>query len=51
VWDRMTYGYVIDFFDFHFNTWHFAIFNVADSAICVGAFMLFWHWMRAENKK
>lgn len=45
-WDRILYAHVIDFFDFHLGTWHFAIFNVADSAICVGAFMLFIGWWR-----
>lgn len=45
--DRIRFGYVIDFFNFHINDWHFAIFNVADSAICVGAFMLCWHWLRS----
>lgn len=34
--DRFWFGYVIDFFDFHINNWHFATFNIADSAICVG---------------
>lgn len=48
-WDRMLYGYVIDFLSFHWADWHFAIFNIADSAICVGAFMIFVHWLR-ENK-
>ena len=38
--DRLLQGYVIDFFDFHIQTWHFATFNVGDSAICVGAFLL-----------
>jgi signal peptidase II len=46
VWDRVLYGYVIDFFDFHMGHWHFAIFNVADSAICLGAVMLIWHWIK-----
>lgn len=45
-WDRMLYGHVIDFIDFHIGAWHFAIFNIADSAICVGAGMLFLHWAR-----
>ncbi len=45
-WDRVLYGYVIDFFDFHLGDWHFAIFNTADSAICVGAAMLLFHWIR-----
>lgn len=38
-YDRLTLGYVIDFFDFHLGNWHFATFNVADSAICVGVLM------------
>jgi signal peptidase II len=45
-WDRVLYGYVIDFFDFHLGDWHFAIFNVADSAIFIGAVMMLWHWAR-----
>src|SRR3990167_1301696 len=40
VLDRILYGYVIDFLDFHIGRWHFAIFNLADSAICLGAFIL-----------
>lgn len=35
--DRVLYGYVIDFLDFHWRGWHFPAFNVADSAITVGA--------------
>lgn len=35
--DRVLYGYVIDFLDFHWHGWHFPAFNVADSAITVGA--------------
>ena len=38
--DRLHQGYVIDFFDFHLGTWHFATFNVADSAITIGAVLL-----------
>jgi len=44
VYDRLSYGYVIDFLSFHINDWHFAIFNIADSAICVGAFMTLIGW-------
>lgn len=43
-WDRVQYGYVVDFLHFHLGEWHFAIFNVADSAICVGAIMLMVYW-------
>lgn len=35
--DRVRFGYVTDFIDFHIRTWHFATFNVADSAVSVGA--------------
>jgi signal peptidase II len=38
--DRISYHYVIDFLDFYFREWHYATFNLADSAICVGAGML-----------
>ena len=35
--DRISYGYVIDYFLFHLPGWSFAIFNLADAAITVGA--------------
>ena len=35
--DRLLYGYVVDFLDFHWRGMHFPAFNVADSAITVGA--------------
>ena len=35
--DRLVYGYVVDFLDFHWQASHFPAFNVADSAISVGA--------------
>lgn len=38
--DRVTAGYVVDFIDFYFGDWHFWAFNVADSAITVGAGLL-----------
>ena len=38
--DRATRGYVVDFLDFYWADWHFAAFNVADSAITVGAALL-----------
>ena len=40
VWDRITLGYVIDFLDFYVGQWHWPAFNVADSAITIGAVML-----------
>lgn len=38
--DRATRGYVVDFLDFYWGQWHFAAFNVADSAITIGAGLL-----------
>ena len=38
--DRAIHGYVIDFLDFHYGSWHFPAFNVADSAITIGAVCL-----------
>lgn len=35
--DRVIYGHVIDFIDFYYGNWHWPAFNVADSAITVGA--------------
>ena len=38
--DRVRFGYVIDFLHFHWDRWYFPAFNVADSAITVGAAIL-----------
>ena len=35
--DRVAYGYVVDFLDFHWAGWHFPAFNIADAGITVGA--------------
>ena len=40
LYDRVTLGYVVDFLDFHWSGWHFPAFNIADSGICLGAFIL-----------
>jgi signal peptidase II len=40
VLDRLMYGHVIDFLDFHVGTWHWPAFNLADSAITIGAILL-----------
>lgn len=40
LWDRLTLGYVVDFIDFYWGNWHFPAFNIADSAITIGAAML-----------
>ena len=38
--DRIRFSMVIDFFDFHIGNWHYATFNMADSAIVIGIAML-----------
>ncbi len=40
--DRIAYGYVVDFLDFHWDSHHFPAFNVADSAISCGAALMLW---------
>lgn len=40
--DRFRFGYVIDFLDIHLAGYHWPTFNVADSAITVGALLLMW---------
>ncbi len=38
--DRISRGHVVDFIDVHFAGWHFYTFNVADSAITIGATLM-----------
>jgi signal peptidase II len=40
LWDRVVLGYVVDFIDVYYGEWHWPAFNVADSAITIGAIML-----------
>ena len=46
LWDRINLGYVIDFIEVYFDKYYWPAFNVADSAITIGAIMLiidvFW---------
>jgi len=49
--DRILYGYVTDFIEFHFSHWSFPAFNVADSAICVGAFMVLFDALFLQKKQ
>jgi signal peptidase II len=48
--DRALYGYVIDFLDFYVGKWHWPAFNVADSAICVGATLFILDELRRVKK-
>ncbi|MGO4378422.1 signal peptidase II [Pseudoduganella sp. RAF53_2] len=49
--DRLMYGHVVDFLDFHWQGFgHFPAFNVADSAICIGAALFVLDELRRVNK-
>ena len=47
--DRVIYGYVIDFLDFNIFGYDAPIFNIADTCICIGAFLLFYAIMKRED--
>jgi signal peptidase II len=38
--DRIRFGAVVDFIDVYVSTWHWPAFNIADSAISIGAFLM-----------
>ncbi|MGQ3890566.1 signal peptidase II [Legionella sp. CNM-4043-24] len=40
LYDRARYGFVVDFIDVYYKNHHWPVFNLADSAICIGAFFL-----------
>nr|WP_183705054.1 signal peptidase II [Marinobacter oulmenensis] len=40
VYDRVVHGYVVDFLHFYWRNWHFPAFNLADTAITIGAAMM-----------
>ena len=40
LFDRLWHGFVVDMIDFYVGDWHFATFNLADSAICIGAALI-----------
>lgn len=48
--DRLLHGYVVDFLQFHWNQWYYPSFNVADSAITIGAILLVWDELRRVKR-
>ncbi len=46
--DRILYGYVIDFIDVYYSAWHWPAFNLADSAISLGAIILIIDALRSQ---
>lgn len=51
VTDRVRLGFVVDFIDVQFGTWHYPTFNVADAAICVGAGLLLIDMFISKKKQ
>ncbi len=51
VLDRIMYGAVVDFIDLHYGNWHWPAFNIADSAICMGAALIVFSELRKSFGK
>ncbi len=49
--DRARLGFVIDWIDVQFGSWHYPTFNVADAAICLGAGLLILDLFLSRKKK
>lgn len=51
VFDRVVHGFVVDYLDFFVGTYHWPAFNLADSAICVGAVMVILDGFMTKNSE
>jgi signal peptidase II len=51
LYDRVVLGHVVDFLLFHWRGWHYPAFNVADSAITVGAAILIIDGLRGGSRE
>lgn len=49
--DRVRLGFVVDFIDVQFGSWHYPTFNVADMAICIGAGLLIIDMFLSKKKE
>ena len=47
--DRIRFGSVVDFLDFYWGKYHWPAFNVADSAICIGAILILFQYIRRKK--
>lgn len=48
--DRMRFGAVVDFLDFHVGGWHWPAFNIADICIVVGVGLYLLNWYMARRR-
>lgn len=51
LYDRVAHGYVVDFISLHYNNYFFPAFNIADSAITLGAVLLILDMLFLESKR
>ena len=51
VTDRIRLGFVVDFIDVQFGSWHYPTFNVADMAVCIGAGLLIIDLFLSKRKE
>ncbi len=49
--DRIQYGYVIDFLEFHVGGYYWPIFNIADSALTIGVLILLYETLIVQRQK
>jgi signal peptidase II len=51
LFDRLYHGFVVDFLDFYAGTYHWPAFNIADTAICIGAALIILEGFIADKKE
>ena len=49
LFDRIRFGSVVDFLDFYWGIYHWPAFNIADSAICIGAMLILFQCIRRKK--
>jgi len=51
LYDRLVFGHVVDFIDWHYAGYHFPAFNIADSAIFCGAVLMIWDSFKNDRSE
>jgi len=47
--DRIRFGAVVDYLDFHIGAWHYPAFNFADICICIGVALYVWNMIKKSR--